>query len=122
MARIVPLTADLRAFERVHPRGLALAGHRPGANLVLCGPAGFRQPAPAAAADWPDDAVHLGDFAPPVTTRGGADEAADEPFEAVLAHRGAPEHRDHCLSATERRSKVALCCTRGRGGVVTMDL
>jgi ferredoxin-NADP reductase len=25
----------------------------------------------------------------------------------------APEHRDFCLSATERRSKLALCCSRG---------
>lgn len=27
-----------------------------------------------------------------------------------------PEHRDHCLTATERRSKVALCCSRARNG------
>lgn len=29
---------------------------------------------------------------------------------------GEPEHRDHCLSATERRAKVALCCSRARAG------
>ena len=37
---------------------------------------------------------------------------------------GEPEHRDHCLSATERRSKVALCCSRAKAGgriVVSID-
>ena len=28
----------------------------------------------------------------------------------------APDHRDHCLTATERRSKVALCCSRAQAG------
>ena len=32
------------------------------------------------------------------------------------AGAGAPDHRDHCLSATERRTKVALCCSRAKGG------
>ncbi|MBI5719034.1 MAG: oxidoreductase [Burkholderiales bacterium] len=27
-----------------------------------------------------------------------------------------PDHRDHCLTATERRAKVALCCSRARAG------
>ena len=35
---------------------------------------------------------------------------------------GEPEHRDFCLSATERRGKVALCCSRGRGGPLLIDL
>ena len=30
--------------------------------------------------------------------------------------RSVPDHRDHCLSATERRSKVALCCSRAKAG------
>ena len=35
---------------------------------------------------------------------------------------GTPEHRDFCLSATERCHKVALCCARARGGALTLDL
>jgi vanillate O-demethylase ferredoxin subunit len=35
---------------------------------------------------------------------------------------GAPEHRDFCLSALERRSKLALCCARARGSTLTLDL
>ena len=27
-----------------------------------------------------------------------------------------PDHRDHCLTATERHSKVALCCSRAKAG------
>jgi len=27
-----------------------------------------------------------------------------------------PDHRDHCLSATERLAKVALCCSRAKAG------
>lgn len=35
---------------------------------------------------------------------------------------GEPEHRDHCLSATERRHKVALCCSRAKGGPLVVEL
>jgi vanillate O-demethylase ferredoxin subunit len=35
---------------------------------------------------------------------------------------GTPDHRDHCLSATERRTQVALCCSRAKSGVLTIDL
>jgi vanillate O-demethylase ferredoxin subunit len=35
---------------------------------------------------------------------------------------GEPEHRDHCLSVTERRSKVALCCSRAKAGHLAIDL
>ena len=35
---------------------------------------------------------------------------------------GEPEHRDHCLSATERRHKVALCCSRAKAGWLEVDL
>jgi vanillate O-demethylase ferredoxin subunit len=35
---------------------------------------------------------------------------------------GDPEHRDHCLSATERRSRVALCCARAKSGLLEIAL
>jgi ferredoxin-NADP reductase len=35
---------------------------------------------------------------------------------------GEVEHRDHCLSATERLAKVALCCSRARAGRLVIDL
>jgi vanillate O-demethylase ferredoxin subunit len=34
----------------------------------------------------------------------------------AAAESGEPDHRDHCLSGTERRSKVALCCSRAKAG------
>lgn len=33
-----------------------------------------------------------------------------------------PAHRDHCLSRSERRTKVALCCSRAQGGRLVIDL
>jgi ferredoxin-NADP reductase len=35
---------------------------------------------------------------------------------------GEPEHRDHCLSATDRRHKVALCCSRAKSSVLEIAL
>ena len=35
---------------------------------------------------------------------------------------GEPEHRDHCLSATERQRKVALCCARAKSALLEIDL
>lgn len=35
---------------------------------------------------------------------------------------GEPEHRDHCLSATERQHKVALCCARAKSAVLEIEL
>lgn len=35
---------------------------------------------------------------------------------------GEPEHRDHCLSATERLHKVALCCARAKSALLEVDL
>lgn len=35
---------------------------------------------------------------------------------------GAPEHRDSCLSAEERRTHVAVCCARSHGPALTLDL
>ncbi len=35
----------------------------------------------------------------------------------------APDHRDHCLTATERHAKVALCCSRAQhGGRLIVEL
>ena len=38
-----------------------------------------------------------------------------------LAH-GEAEHRDYCLTRADRRHKVALCCSRAKGGVLEIDL
>ena len=35
---------------------------------------------------------------------------------------GEPEHRNFCLSATERTKKMALCCSRAKSGTITIDL
>jgi vanillate O-demethylase ferredoxin subunit len=35
---------------------------------------------------------------------------------------GEPEHRDYCLSATERRHKLALCCARSKSAVLEIEL
>ncbi|MBL8324671.1 MAG: oxidoreductase [Rubrivivax sp.] len=35
---------------------------------------------------------------------------------AVPLVGGHPDHRDHCLTATERRSRIALCCSRAQAG------
>ena len=35
---------------------------------------------------------------------------------------GEPDHRDFCLSATERTKKMALCCSRAKSGTITIDL
>jgi len=150
---------DPAASEKLDLRTL-LAARAEDEHLYLCGPAGFMQAARAAAAHWPDDAVHVEYFAPPETASG---DSLDEPFTLRLARRGitvpvaadqsavsalhdvgidiptsceqgvcgtcvvpwlagAPEHRDFCLSALERRSKLALCCTRSRGATLTLDL
>jgi ferredoxin-NADP reductase len=37
------------------------------------------------------------------------------------AEGGEPEHRDFCLSASERLGQMALCCSRGRGGPLVID-
>jgi vanillate O-demethylase ferredoxin subunit len=142
------------------------AAARHGAQLYLCGPAGFMQAAlaHARAVGWPEDAIHLEYFAPPESS---AADAGDEPFVLHLARSdarvpvaadqtavqalhevgidipvsceqgvcgtcvvpwravpggGAPEHRDFCLSASERGHKLALCCSRARGGVLTLEL
>ena len=37
--------------------------------------------------------------------------------------RSEPDHRDHCLTATERAHKVALCCSRAKpGGQLVVEL
>jgi ferredoxin-NADP reductase len=63
----------------------ALLSHPPaGDHLYLCGPAGFMQAARAAAAHWPENAVHLEYFAAP---EGGA-AVTGKAFELRLARRG----------------------------------
>ena len=137
-----------------------LAERRPNSHAYLCGPAGFMQAARAAAAHWPEDAVHLEYFAAP---DGLATDAHDEAFVLRLTERGIDvpvaadqtavealhrlgidvptsceqgvcgtcvvalaggqaEHRDYCLTPGERMRKVALCCSRAKGGVLAVAL
>jgi ferredoxin len=35
---------------------------------------------------------------------------------------GEPDHRDSCLSATEQRTHVAVCCARSHSPTLTLDL
>lgn len=35
---------------------------------------------------------------------------------------GEPDHRDYCLSGSERRSRIALCCSRARSPELVIDL
>jgi vanillate monooxygenase ferredoxin subunit len=35
---------------------------------------------------------------------------------------GEAEHRDYCLTRAERRHKVALCCSRAKGGLLEIEL
>jgi ferredoxin-NADP reductase len=35
---------------------------------------------------------------------------------------GEADHRDYCLSAGDRRTQVALCCSRARGGVLRVEM
>nr|MCU0968558.1 oxidoreductase [Rubrivivax sp.] len=44
VARIVPLTPEVRAFELAHPRGLPLPPYTPGAHLTVHTPGGFARP------------------------------------------------------------------------------
>lgn len=40
----------------------------------------------------------------------------------VDAEGAQAEHRDHCLTTAERRSRVALCCSRARGDTLALHL
>lgn len=40
----------------------------------------------------------------------------------ALPGAGVPDHRDFCLSAVERGHRLALCCSRARGGALTLEL
>ena len=148
------------AGRRIDLRAL-LAGEAPGTHLYVCGPGGFMQAVreAAAAAQWPDDALHAEYFAAPAD----AGAAAGRPFVLRLARRGiavpvaadqtavdalhevgidipvsceqglcgtcvveaegeGAEHRDFCLSGSERRRKVALCCSRAKGQELIVEL
>jgi vanillate monooxygenase ferredoxin subunit len=149
---------DPAALQKID-LGRLLAEPAAGTHLYVCGPAGFMQAVRAAAAQWPDEAVHTEYFAPPASSEAGE----DSPFELVLARRGITvpvaagqsavgalhelgidiptsceqglcgtcvvdllegeaEHRDHCLSSTERRHRLALCCSRARSPRLVLDL
>jgi ferredoxin-NADP reductase len=72
--------------QRIDLRSL-LASRPARGHLYLCGPSGFMQAARvAAAADWPDDALHVEHFAPPAGA-GDADQPL-EPFTLRLARSG----------------------------------
>lgn len=62
-----------------------LSGPVTGTHLYVCGPASFMQAVRAAAAHWPEDAIHSEYFAPPAADAGSG---SDSPFELVLARRG----------------------------------
>ena len=174
---LLPFAGELAALGghvRLHfddpaaPEKLALPAllARPpeGAQLYLCGPAGFMQAAREAAAAWGEERVHAEYFAAP---EGSETAGRGDAFELHLARRGLrvpvgpeqsavealaqigidiptsceqglcgtcvvpwlasddagePEHRDYCLTGGERRHKVALCCSRARGGRLVVDL
>lgn len=113
--------------ERVHleyfapPADAAGAAHDEPFTLVV---AGRGLVVPVAADQSAVDALHdLGIEVPTSCAQGvcgtcvvplARDPAA--PVGSAVAPGGEPEHRDHCLSATERRAKVALCCSRARAG------
>jgi ferredoxin-NADP reductase len=78
---------DAAPADRVDLRTL-LATRQPAEHLYLCGPAGFMEVARAAAANWPEDAVHLEHFAPPDAGGGPDVAAAGSAFELRLARRG----------------------------------
>ena len=40
----------------------------------------------------------------------------------VSGHGDDAEHRDFCLTSTERRSKIALCCSRAKSQELVLDL
>ncbi len=148
------------ASQRIDLRAL-LAAHAGAAHLYVCGPGGFMQAVrdAAAAARWPEDAIHAEYFAAPTD----AATTAGQPFVLRLAQRGivvpvaadqtavdalhevgidipvsceqglcgtcvvgaegeGAEHRDFCLTGSERRHKVALCCSRAKGAELVVQL
>ena len=137
-----------------------LAEPAPGTHGYVCGPGGFVQAVRAAAAHWPEEALHTEYFAAP---DGSAVAATGRPFTLKLARRGievpvaadqtavdalhdvgiaipvscqqglcgtcvvpgdgdGAEHRDVCLTATERRSRIALCCSRAKNHALVLEL
>jgi vanillate O-demethylase ferredoxin subunit len=163
--RVIRHFDDPAAAARID-LGALLADRPEGAHLYLCGPPGFMAAARRAAAHWPDVAIHAEHFAPP-SDDAGSHAAAAEPFTLRLLRRGVdvpveagqsavaalrdigidvptsceqgvcgscvvdwhgapgagpPLHRDHCLSATERAHRVALCCSRAEGSVLAVGL
>jgi vanillate O-demethylase ferredoxin subunit len=94
------------------PAGDAAAGRDEPFTLVIAGP-NIEVPieVPVAADQSAVDALHdLGIDVPTSCSQGVCGTCA------VPLLGGDPDHRDHCLSATGRRSRIALCCSRAQAG------
>lgn len=98
------------------PASAAGAGEDEAFTLVI---AGRGIEVPVAADQSAVDALHdLGIDVPTSCSQGVCGTCV-----VPLGAGGAPDHRDHCLTATERHSKVALCCARAKqGGRLVVDL
>jgi vanillate O-demethylase ferredoxin subunit len=71
------------AVQKIDLRQL-LAEYREGSHLYICGPGGFMQAVRAAAAHWPEEALHAEYFAAPAEAVTGS----GKPFQLRLARRG----------------------------------
>lgn len=128
---LLPFTAELRALgkrvqfhfddpaapEKINLRELLASPPAPGAQLYLCGPAGFMQAVRQAAADWGDERVHAEFFAAP---QGGGEAGRGEPFELRLAVSGVTVTVGPEQSAVEALAVlgigVATSCEQGLCG------
>jgi vanillate O-demethylase ferredoxin subunit len=97
------------------PASAAAAGRDEPFTLVI---AGRNIEVPVAADQSAVDALHdLGIDVPTSCSQGVCGTCT------VPLVGGHPDHRDHCLTATERRSKIALCCSRAQaGGRIVVDI
>lgn len=76
---------------------------------------------PVAADQSAVDALHDLGIDVPTSCAQGVCGTCVVPLAAVAGND--PDHRDHCLTATERRAKVALCCSRAKpGGRLVVEL
>ena len=102
--------------------GRLLAEPAAGTHLYVCGPAGFMQAVRAAAAQWPEEAVHTEYFAPPASSDAGE----DSPFELVLARRGITVPVAAGQSAVGALHELGLdiptSCEQGLCGTCVVDL
>lgn len=77
---------------------------------------------PVAAEQSAVDALHAFGIEVPTSCEQGLCGTCVVRWEGGSAGSGVPEHRDHCLTAGERRAQVALCCSRAQSGVLAIDL